>query len=381
MLLGLFICATTLLAFELRENFLAEVTEGWSLDYRQYWGAARVLVQRGNPYDAATLGRMEASSGLLELLPVMMWNPPWTLALALPFALLPFTFSALAWLITNILLVAICGAALWSYFAPQDDKRYWLGILAAVVYMPTIQTLRLGQISIWLLVGITGFLMAVKGKRDYLAGAALALLAIKPHVAYLFLAGAVWWVIREKRWKVVLGGASVLVCASALVVAISPNVFEQYMNAASNPPLYWYTTTLGTWLRVVFGFERNWLQFLPSVVGLMIFIAWIMQYKTVWDWQQLAPGLLLASTITAAYGWALDQVTLLPVVCVIISGLPRMKAKQRTIVAAVYILAQIGMLVLNQLRVDVSYYYWFPVVLGVLYVRQRQLLAKAPLAS
>ncbi|MHB1357602.1 MAG: glycosyltransferase family 87 protein, partial [Anaerolineae bacterium] len=259
-------------------------------DFTQYYSAARLLVQRADPYDPAAMLAMERSIGWAEADPLMMWNPPWTLALVLPLLALPFGLAAGLWLALNCVLVLLCAAVLWRLMAPQGDRRYWLAMLLVIAYIPTLQTLKIGQISLWLLVGITGFLVSIRTQRDYLAGALLVLLIIKPHIGFLFLLAIAWWVMRERRWRVLLGGAAALVAVCAVVVLISPAVLEQYLRAAAGPPLYWRSTTLGTWLRVVFGSEQHWLQFLPSVVGILLFAAWALRHKGEWNWPQLAPG-------------------------------------------------------------------------------------------
>ena len=373
-LVALVLASTILLVIILVQSNINEIANAFGLDYCAYSSAARVLIIRGNPYDRAQLLAMEQANGFPDRVPIMVWNPPWALALFLPFAFLPFPMSTMIWLFLSALLALVCGAILWRELVPHGDRRYWLGIVLAVAYMPTVQTLKLGQISLWLLVGITGFLVALRARRDVLAGAALALLMVKPHVTFLLLVGVGWWVLRERRWRVLLGGAVTLVAACAVVGLISPAVFGQYLRPTAGSPLYVRSTTLGTWLLTVFGTEHYWLQYLPSVVGFILFVGWALRRKGGWDWQRLAPGLLLASTICAAYGWGFDQVTLLPVVVVLFGSLRTLSMRQRVVIVGLYALAQVVFLIQNQLSIDSAYYYWHPLVLAGLYMWQQSTL-------
>ena len=378
---GLVLASVALLMFIPVHDTPLDMVQVCRSDFKQYWCAARALLEKANPYDSRTCAACDLIGVWQNWGPVTTWNPPYTFIVVLPLAALPFDLAAMAWLATNALLVTTCGAALWHLLAPSGDRRYWLGILAAIAYVPTIQTIIIGQISLWLLAGITCFLLAVRAKRDYLAGAALALLAIKPHIPLLFLAGVAWWVLREGRWKVLLGGLAALAAASTVVTMISPQVFVQYMNTITEPPLYWHTTTLGNWLRVAFGSELYWLQYLPTVIGLLLFITWAWRRKGAWDWQQLAPGLLLASIISAAYGWPHDQVTLLPVVVVLLARLRFLSSGQRVVLMSLYVLTQLGMLLLIKYGVAASYYYWYPLVLAGLYIWQQAMTRRNQAAN
>lgn len=365
-LAGLLVVAVVLLVVELVQVAPDDMADFCGHDFSQYWCASNLLRQHANPYDATVLLNAEHAVGWDESVALMMWNPPWTLVLALPYSLLPFSLAAWAWLATSVLMLVTCGAALWSLQVP-GDRRYWLGIVLALAYLPTWQGLRIGQISPWLLMGITGFLLAERHKHDGLAGASLALLTIKPHVGYLFLAAAAWWIIRERRWRVLLGGAIALAAACGIVGLISPQVFGQYLQAAGSPPLYWRSATLGTWLRTTLGWDRNWLQFLPSAIGLIVFTAWATRHRGVWNWPRLAPGLLLASVLTASYGWGFDQVILLPAVVALFGGLGALPMRRRIAIIALYGLAQVGLLVQTQLGIEDAYTYWHPLVLAGLY--------------
>jgi hypothetical protein len=52
-------------------------------DYVEYWAAGRLNLNGSNPYAADQLLPLERAAGRkTEVL--LMWNPPWTLALAMP---------------------------------------------------------------------------------------------------------------------------------------------------------------------------------------------------------------------------------------------------------------------------------------------------------
>ena len=338
-----------------------------SHDFIEYWSAARLLWHGGNPYDPAALLAVERAAGWPEPQPLLMWNPPWTLALVLPLALLPFRFATVVWLLLRLGLVLGSGVLLWRYFAPGDG-RYWIGLALAAGFVPGLFALQMGQISPWLLAGVVGFLWAERSRRDVLAGGALALLMIKPHVAYLFWLAALGWAWRNRRRWVLIGWLAALIAASGLVLLFASDVFTNYLAAAARPPLYWATPTLGTWLRLFFGLERRWLQFLPSLVGGVALLAWFWRRRRrPWRWEAVAAPLVLVSALTAAFGWSLDQVVLLPVVVALVSRLRTATPARRAAMLGALGMFQLALLAQNRCQVSDVFYIWHPLALAGLY--------------
>jgi hypothetical protein len=336
-------------------------------DFVQYWSAARLLVGGGNPYDPATLFSMEQSVGWPHPESLLMWNPPYALALVLPVAHLPFNLATLAWLALQLELILGSGVLSWRYFAREDD-RFRIGLLVALAFVPTLLALRLGQISPWLLVGVVGFLWAERSKRDFLAGGALALLMIKPQVAYLFLAAALWWAWRSRRWRVLAGGLGALLIGSGLVFLVSPGIVANYLAAMTRPPLHWLPPTIGTWLRLLFRPAPSWLQFLPSVVGLLGLAVWLWRRRGPWRWQSVASPLLLASFLTTSFGWTYDQIILLPVVVDLVSRLRWVSKRQRLTVLGALALFQVTLLLQNHWQIGDQYSIWHGFGLAGLYL-------------
>src|SRR2546425_7820696 len=57
-------------------------------DFVEYWAAGRLNASGENPYDPDRLVPLERETGRDVDEAGMMWNPPWTLTLAMPFGLL-----------------------------------------------------------------------------------------------------------------------------------------------------------------------------------------------------------------------------------------------------------------------------------------------------
>jgi len=78
-------------------------------DFVEYWAAGRLNAQGEDPYDPNKLLPLEQAAGRDTDEAIMMWNPPWTLTLAMPFASLPSRTAHLLWVacgLSNIVLSA-----------------------------------------------------------------------------------------------------------------------------------------------------------------------------------------------------------------------------------------------------------------------------------
>ncbi len=157
------------------------------------------------------------------------------------------------------------------------------------------------------------FLVCLDRGHDALAGAATVLLAVKPHLSYLFWIALLLWALRERRWSVLGGGVLAGVGALGIAFLFNPSVLGQYGQTwTSQPPSQYRSPTLGTVLRLLLGEERFRLQFLAMLPGLAWFVPYWLRHRTAWDWKERLPPLLLVSLLTAAYGaWPFDLVLLL----------------------------------------------------------------------
>jgi hypothetical protein len=284
-------------------------------DFVEYWAAGRLTARGDNPYDAAILYAMErpVSAGLSEA--IMMWNPPWTLTVAIPFGVLPVHFSHLLWLWMQMTVLVACADWLWHFYGGAKRLR-WLGWLVALAFLPSYFLLHMGQISSLVLLGIVGILMFDRHGRQTdnyrWMGAAALLAAIKPHMVLLLGVVLVWQALEERRWSFLRGCVWAVLAGMVLPLACNPMTVNQYMAALVQHPPHMLSPTLGSLLRLAFGMDRFYLQFIPALVG----IGWLVYYRRrrrhAWDWGHEMPLVLLMSFLTASYGaWPFDLVVLL----------------------------------------------------------------------
>jgi Glycosyltransferase family 87 len=340
-------------------------------DFVEYWAAAKLTLEGKNPYDSALLLPLQQYAGRQTDEAIMMWNPPWSLAVVLPLGLLPAREAQLLWLAVNLLAIGFCGDRLWLLCGGASNRR-WAGLLVVIAALPTAFALQSGQISPLLLFGAVLFLECQRRGWQYLAGSATVLLAIKPHLAYLIWIAIGLDALARGRWRVLIGGAATGAICTVIALVFNQQVWQQYSDALANrPPAQWVSPTIGTLLRLAFGEELFRLQFVPVVLGLVWFVWYSQRYfrrnsseAPVWDWCEQLPLLLLVSFVTAPYGaWPFDMVLLLPAVMLLVI---RTEPPFRLGVIAGLVAVNIGCLALNLFKVTSFWFLWVsPAVLGI----------------
>lgn len=289
-------------------------------DFVEYWAAGRLNAHSDNPYDPTKLFHLEKEAGRTNLpldaagneTAVMMWNPPWTLTVVMPLGLLDARLGQLLWLLLNLVIILFCADWTWRYYQGPTIYR-WLSWALALTFAPSLIVLRAGQIGPLILMGIVGFLHYERKSQLYLAGAACVLIAIKPHLVFLFWIALALWAIERRRWSVLIGGVMTGLIATAIPILCNPSVGQQYWEAMTqHPPEEWVSLTIGSILRLLFGEDRFWLQAVPAIPALIWFgFHWRKHHQT-WNWGEQMPLLMLVSFLTTFYGaWPFDLVILL----------------------------------------------------------------------
>jgi hypothetical protein len=335
-------------------------------DFVEYWAAARLAARGENPYDPARVGQLETAAGR-DGEPLLMWNPPWTLPLVIPFGKLPAGLARLLWLVATFGTVLAAADAVWRDFGGPPETRA-VGWLLAFFFVPTFLTLYLGQIAAAPLLGAVLYLRCLRRGRDFRAGACTALLAVKPHLFFLFWAALGLWVVGRRRWRVAAGAAFTLAAATLVAVWLDPAVLSQYHQALTEtPPAQYRSPTLGTILRLAFGEERFGLQFFALLPGVIWLVPTWLRHRRSWEWDDRLPSLLFASLLTAPYGaWPFDLTVLLLPLLRVAAAAARGAWPSRAAVG-LYVTANTAAAACVALRVDFFWWLWLTPALALAY--------------
>lgn len=362
-------------------KLLADPTVWPPDDFIEYWAAAKLTLAGENPYDAAKLLPLQVANGRDTEEAVMMWNPPWTLAVVLPLGLFPAREAQLLWLAINLCAIGFCGDRLWLLFGGNRERR-WIGWAIALAALPTAFALQSGQIGPLLLLGGVLFLDFERRGYHFAAGAATVLLAVKPHLAYLIWLAILCDAVARGRWRTLLGGAVAGLACGTVPLIFDPQVWHQYLDAMANrPPEQWVSPTIGTVLRLAFGQELFRLQFVPVAVGLTWFAwHWRKRHRD-WNWTEQLPLLLLVSFVTAPYGaWPFDMVLLLPAALWLVTRPDCCRSRQRFVLAAL-IAVNLGCLALNLAKGTSFTFLWVSPAMLVVYAIGTSRASRSPSPS
>jgi len=294
---------------------VAKSQESGVRDFVEYWSASRLLLNGDNPYSPEELLNLQQSVGWPNATALVMWNPPWTFSFTLPFAVPSFSLAQFSWLLVQLLIVLICTQLLASFYGTSSGTcRVEWGV--ALSFVPTVFVLVIGQISPLVLAGITGFLVLESKGRSVAAGAALAIISIKPHLLYLFWFALLLWVCREGRWRVLLGFAIGFLLVALVPLYFDPHVYGHYLELYSREeilqPFDFATPTLRNMFPLLIGRSDGWLQSLPSVFGLAWLVCYWERHKGQWRWSEELPLVLVVSVTTSFFAWTYDYVVILP---------------------------------------------------------------------
>jgi hypothetical protein len=349
-------------------------------DFVEYWAAGRLNANGLNPYDPEQLLPLQLVAGRDTDEAVMMWNPPWTLALVMPLGLLPARTAQLLWLLFHLAIILYC--ADWAWRACHGPvKLRWLAWLLALTFLPTGFVLQAGQITPLVLLGIVGFLHFQR-RNGWLAGACAVLIAIKPHLLYLFWLALLLWTIEQRRWAILLGGLLTGIAATAVALVCNPLVLAQFFDAfAHRPPEQWVSPTPGALLRLAFGKDPFWLQFLPTLAGIIWLVPYWLRYRRSWDWGEQMPLLIMVSFLTACYGaWPFDLVVLLlPLLHAAVWTVMRPTPLIVTTALACWLIIDGLALAMNLLHYPSVWFIWMTPAVLVAHLLLRHLHTAAPL--
>lgn len=289
------------------------------VDYFQFWACGQLAVRGENPYDPDLQHATQRQAGMGASIPILSWHPPWTLAVMLPLGWLPFGIGYIYWIAVQAAAVVLAADLLWRSFGGPEKCR-WISWLLAVSFGPTGVLLATAQLTGFCLLGVAGFTAGMRAGRPAVAGMALALASLKPHLSIIFGLALVLQSTRDRTVRIaVLACAVTLSAAVALVAAINPGIPEAYLDAITNRfgnnpyrvqdvP----SPTLGWHLRAAIAPDWFAVSLAPlAAISACTILVWI-RLGGVKCWSRAIPWLIGGSLLASPYGaWLYDLVLLL----------------------------------------------------------------------
>jgi Glycosyltransferase family 87 len=289
-------------------------------DFIEYWAAEQQLAHGANPYDVSAIYALEKSRGMEEDFPKVTVSPPIAFFLAAPLGYVSAKTGLILWLLLMLGCAALAMLLLWLLHG-RPDSRFHVLVFG---FPPTLSCLMAGQLGIFFLLEVTAFLYW-RRTRPWLAGAALVLCAMKPH---LFLPALVVLLIESavRRDFRALGGfvAALGVCC-ALMLATDRQVWTQYDQMLKSARLMdVFIPTLGVGLRFALGgfglggfgpdHGARWIEFVPEAAA----CAWAAWYywtrRARWEWTREGLLVIAVGLVCAPYAWFTDEAILFPAI-------------------------------------------------------------------
>ncbi len=188
------------------------------------------------------------------------------------------------------------------------SRIHWL----AVSFAPALICLFIGQTALFSLLGLTLFLRLYR-ERPFLAGLALWLCALKPHLFLPFWVVLLVWVVLSRSYKIVAGAAVALAASSTLAYLIDPTAWRDYAQMMQAPGIAKeFIPCLSDAMRLWLSPQTIWLQYLPAVLACIWALVYFWRRRNAWDWMRDGSLLMLVSILAAPYCWLYDQAVLIP---------------------------------------------------------------------
>ena len=320
-------------------------------DFICYWAAGQQLIHGADPYDRDAVQNLERSAGYKLGYRLIMRNPPVALFLALPLGLVSANAGIVFWLLALLASLVLSIRMLWSLHGRPNDRLHLLGYCFA----PVMECLMAGQLGIFMLLGVVLFL-SFHRSRPFLAGSALLLCAIKPHLFLPFGIVLLLWILRNKAYRL-LAGFSVAVFAScALTFRFDPHAWSHYSQMIGTSRIMdEVVPTLSEFLRLYVRPDAVWLQFLPEAIG----CAWAVWYfwtrRDRWSWMDQGLLLLLVSVLCSPYALFTDEAMLIPAV---LAGVYQAVATGRSLLPFGLFAGAAMMEVFAETSIASPYYVW-----------------------
>jgi hypothetical protein len=192
--------------------------------------------------------------------------------------------------------------------------------------------------------------------QPYLAGIALLLCALKPHLFLPFGAVLLAWIVATRAYRILLGGSAVLLASLALAFYLDPAAWSHYAHMARAANLQnEFIPTMSLFFRLLIHRGAAWLQFVPASAAVVWALRYFWRHRAHWRWMDHGLLLLLVSVLVAPYAWFTDEVLVLPA---ILAALYRLSDAGRSLVPFVCLAAAALVELFAHVHPSSGFYLW-----------------------
>jgi hypothetical protein len=332
--------------------FAMSSDSGGKRDFIAYWAAGQQLAHGENPYDPTAILRLERPAGLEGNRPNLMLNLPTAFFLVLPLGYLSARTGGALWLLALIACLMASNRMLWMLYGRPAGRLHLLGYLFA----PVLACLIAGQLGIFILLGVVLFLHFHQSS-PFLAGAALLLCAIKPHLFVPFGLVLLAWGVNRKAYRLLSGTCVALLASTALSFCVDRHAWPQYarMMKSTAEVQQDFVPTFSMGLRLMIDRNALWLQFLPLAAACIWALWYFWTRRASWDWMEEGLLLLLVSEACSPHAWFTDEAIVLPA---ILAAVYRTDAAGRSLLPFGLIAGVALIEVLTGVQVTSPFYMW-----------------------
>lgn len=278
-------------------------------DWIAYWAAGHQLVRHINPYDSQVIQKLEISQGLHAATHVLMArNPPFALYFMAPLGHLNAQTASILWRLLLASCLALSCHLIWTLLGRPSGGWYRIGY----VFAPALSCVAMGQTSILALLGLLLF-FDLHQKQPFVAGIALSLCAIKPHLFLPFVVALLGWIVTRQAYRLLAGAAVALIAESLFPLYFDHSVWSHYrMMIRTDGIEGQFTPTIGVAIRFLLNRHAMWLEFIPVAAG-CVWAAWYFyRNRESWNWLTQGALLMMVALTVTPYAWLPDYVLLLP---------------------------------------------------------------------
>ncbi len=320
-------------------------------DFIQYWAAEQQLAHGANPYDVGAIYRLERSRGMAEDFPKVTLSPPVAFFLAVPLGYVSAKTGLVLWLLLMLGCAALAMVLLWLLHGRPGSRWHVL----VFGFPPTLACLMAGQLGIFFLLEVTAFLYW-RRTRPWLAGAALVLCALKPHLFLpalfvLLLESAV-----RRDFRAPGGLVAALAVCCGLTLGMDRQIWTQYgemLRSARLMDVFIPTVSVG--LRFAVDRGARCIEFVPEAAA-CAWAAWFYWTRRArWEWTREGLLVIAVSVVCAPYAWFTDEAVLFPA---ILAGIYAAEKSVRAWVLLGLIAAGCLVGVLREIQLPSAFYLW-----------------------